>query len=40
MTDAICPECAVGKHRNCDGTALDEDTDQIVPCTCCGEDTR
>lgn len=36
MTDPtpICLECAYGKHRNCDGTALHEDTDQIGPCDC------
>lgn len=30
----VCPECRAGKHRNCDGVALDERTDEIVPCTC------
>lgn len=30
----VCPECRSGKHRNCDGLALDEATDEIVPCTC------
>ncbi len=29
-----CPECAVGKHGNCDGTALDQERDQIVRCPC------
>lgn len=27
-------ECAVGKHGNCWGDALDPKTDQFVPCTC------
>ena len=30
----VCPECAAGKHRNCDGTALYEATDEIGPCAC------
>jgi hypothetical protein len=34
---AICPECRVGKHGNCDGRALDETTDEIVDCDCCGK---
>lgn len=29
-----CPECAVGKHGNCDGRTLDHATDEIVPCPC------
>lgn len=29
----ICPECANGKHINC-GPALNEATDEIVPCEC------
>lgn len=33
-TEAVCPECAVGKCRNCDGKALNEATDKIVPCQC------
>lgn len=31
---AICPECRSGKHKNCDGTALDYDLDDIVDCRC------
>lgn len=34
MTDPTCPECRNGKHVNCTGDALDEDTDTIVACTC------
>lgn len=30
----MCPECAAGKHPNCAGTALTEDTDEIVACGC------
>lgn len=30
----ICPECAQGKHRNCDGTAWNEQTDEIDTCQC------
>lgn len=30
----ICPECRSGKHRNCDGSALDEAADDIVECRC------
>jgi hypothetical protein len=30
----ICPECRAGKHRNCDGTAYDPRTDEIVICEC------
>ena len=37
MTEPICPECRVGKHGNCDGRALDETTDEIVDCDCCGK---
>lgn len=29
-----CPECANGKHRNCDEQTLDPATDQLVPCPC------
>lgn len=32
--DVVCPECAVGKCGNCDGTALDPHTDLIVACAC------
>jgi hypothetical protein len=31
---AICPECRDGKHPNCAGIALDQVTDDIVPCEC------
>lgn len=34
MSKPICPECRDGKHQNCDGTALDLETDLIVPCGC------
>ena len=30
----ICPDCAQGKHLNCVGEALDERTDEFVPCDC------
>lgn len=30
----VCPECRAGKHRNCDGTALNETTDDITDCIC------
>ena len=30
----ICPECRSGKHRSCDGSALDERADDIVECRC------
>lgn len=30
----ICPECRNGKHQNCTNEALDESTDEIVPCNC------
>jgi len=33
-TTWICPECATGKHINCDGTAWDGDTDQPTTCGC------
>ena len=29
-----CPECRNGKHAICTGEALDETTDEIVPCDC------
>ena len=29
-----CPECFAGKHRNCDGTALDFVHDLITKCWC------
>lgn len=31
---AKCPECRASKHRNCDGRALDNWTDEIVACEC------
>lgn len=35
MSDpAMCPECRADKHRNCDGRALDNGTDEIVACEC------
>lgn len=30
----ICPECAQGKHRNCDGTAWNDRTDLPDTCEC------
>jgi hypothetical protein len=29
-----CPECAQGKHANCDGTAWDDAADTIGTCEC------
>lgn len=29
-----CPECAAGKHGNCDGTTWDNTRDERVPCPC------
>lgn len=31
---AICPECLQAKHPNCDGSALDEASDEITTCAC------
>ena len=33
-SSVICPECVQGKHSNCDGTALNPDSDEIVSCEC------
>jgi len=30
----VCPECATGKHGNCDGTAWDNNTDDYTRCAC------
>lgn len=30
----ICPECAAGKCRNCDGTTWDDTTDAPTTCPC------
>jgi hypothetical protein len=30
----ICPECAQGKHRNCDGTSWNEVLDSPDTCEC------
>ncbi len=30
----IGPDCHDGKHRACDGRALDETTDDITTCDC------
>lgn len=30
----VGPDCRDGKHRACDGRALDVTTDQIVGCAC------
>jgi hypothetical protein len=29
-----CPECAAGKHANCDGTTWDTATDALTSCPC------
>lgn len=29
-----CPECAAGKHRNCDGTTWSNRLDERVTCPC------
>lgn len=29
-----CPECAQGKHGNCDGTTWDNLLDEPAPCPC------
>lgn len=29
-----CPECATGKHGNCDGTAWDNKSDRRCDCAC------
>lgn len=34
----VCPECRAGKHRNCDGTAWDDEADQATRCTCADHD--
>lgn len=34
MSDHICPECVAGKHKNCDGTTWDNETDGLIPCAC------
>jgi hypothetical protein len=31
---ATCPECAAGKHGNCDGTAWDDAADRVTSCAC------
>lgn len=33
-THAICPECKAGKHDNCDGTAWDDEKDELTECFC------
>lgn len=33
-TVILCPECANGKHPNCDSVAMHPVTDELVPCTC------
>lgn len=30
----VCPECAQGKHQNCDGQTYDDETDDVVLCGC------
>lgn len=34
MSAFICPECAAGKHDNCDGTAWDTHQDEPTDCSC------
>jgi hypothetical protein len=29
-----CPECAAGKHGNCDGNTWDNAKDDLAPCPC------
>lgn len=29
-----CPECAQGKHPNCDGTTWDNEHDELTVCPC------
>lgn len=29
-----CPECRQGKHQNCTGWAINEETDEVGPCPC------
>lgn len=29
-----CPECKTGKHGNCDGTAWDNEADELTTCGC------
>lgn len=31
---AICSKCRSGKHKNCDGTAIDEVLLGVVDCLC------
>ena len=33
-----CPECAAGKHGNCDGSTWDNARDMRAPCPCCFSD--
>lgn len=28
------PECRDGKHANCDGSAWDDEADELTSCTC------
>jgi len=30
----LCPECRDGKHVNCTGWAVNEETDDVVDCHC------
>lgn len=36
--DTICPECAVGKHDNCNGLSWDNEKDSYTPCPCAVND--
>lgn len=31
---SICPECVAGKHYNCDGSAWDDELDEVTTCEC------
>lgn len=34
MTVIMDPDCAAGKHTNCDGTGWDEKTEALADCPC------
>lgn len=34
MEGFVCPECAAGKHENCDGSAWDTHQDEPTTCSC------
>lgn len=33
-SQATCPECAAGKHANCDGGAWNQERDEPAICSC------